>query len=536
MAPAALGGSRFARTSGRWKEAAALWIVVMALLLPLARYPYFPTQDGPAHLQNAAILNAYDEPAADHLRQYYTLSTRFDPTWLGHLALAGLLAIASAPLADKIFVAGYALAFVLALRYALRGIHRRAASLAFLGLPFVFNHLLHLGFYSFCYSVAAALLAIGWCLRERRWSARRTLGFGGLVLLVWALHPVSALVVMVFVASMGAAELARTWRAGRRGTKPPSRQLAAPVLACLPAALAALALALRQRGGSMGWLPWGHRWWSLATGDVLVAYNLRELWVARVFVLFLAAVSLAVLWRRARRPRLSRCDGLLLSAVAVTFLYWTLPDRVSVASYISARLGLFALVLLTMWLAAQPFARRTRRLIAATGASITLLLAAARQPAYRALSGQLRDYLSVAPHLEPGTTLLPLCFARRGVGQDGRTPSMKVEPFLHAAGWLAVERQVVDLSNYEAMMGVFPVDFRPELDPFRHILPPHSIELAPARADITGYAERTPGRIDYVLVWGLAPGAAPQLEAQLVAGWEPVYISPAGYAELYRRR
>jgi hypothetical protein len=286
----------------------------------------------------------------------------------------------------------------------------------------------------------------------------------------------------------------------------------------------------------MGWLPWGHRWWSLATGDVLVAYNLRELWVARVFVLFLAAVSLAVLWQRARRPRLGRCDGLLLSAVAVTFLYWTLPDRVAVASYISARLGLFALVLLMMWLAAQPFARRTRRLIAAVGASITLLFAAARQPAYRALSGQLRDYLSVAPHLETGTTLLPLCFARRGVGQDGRTPSLKVEPFLHAAGWLAVERQVVDLSNYEAMMGVFPVDFRPELDPFRHILPPHSLELAPARADITGYAERTPGRIDYVLVWGLAPGAAPQLEAQLVAGWEPVYVSPAGYAKLYRQR
>jgi hypothetical protein len=62
------------------------------LLLPLVLCARFPTQDGPTHIENAAILIRLHDPGAGHLRRYYTLSDRLDPTWLGHLALAGLVA------------------------------------------------------------------------------------------------------------------------------------------------------------------------------------------------------------------------------------------------------------------------------------------------------------------------------------------------------------------------------------------------------------------------------------------------------------
>jgi hypothetical protein len=193
-----------------------------------------------------------------------------------------------------------------------------------------------------------------------------------------------------------------------------------------------------------------------------------------------------------------------------------------------------------IWLAAQPWRGGERRVAQVGGALAALLLLVARLPAYRGLDVQLRDYLSVSEHLAPRSTLLPISFASRGMGPDGRVLSIRVEPLLHAAARLAVERDVVNLGNYEAASTVFPVRFRPEIDPYRHLGPPRGLMRKPPQVEITGYDERTPGRIDYVLVWGPAddPGAAParaELEAQLRPGWEPIFVSPRGWTRLYRR-
>jgi hypothetical protein len=70
-------------------------VVVAVLLLPLVLCARFPTQDGPAHVENAAILIRHHDPGADHLRRYCTISDRLGPTRLRHLALADLVAVAA---------------------------------------------------------------------------------------------------------------------------------------------------------------------------------------------------------------------------------------------------------------------------------------------------------------------------------------------------------------------------------------------------------------------------------------------------------
>ena len=117
----------------------------------------------------------------------------------------------------------------------------------------------------------------------------------------------------------------------------------------------------------------------------------------------------------------------------------------------------------------------------------------------------------------------------------------KVRPYLHAIGHAAAERRLVDLTNYQADQGYFPLLYRPELNPYRHLVPDGlAVEDAPRQIDLERYARRG-GRVDAVLLWGRrvsthADEAEPLLR-QLAGGYDLVFTSrPRGLAELYLRR
>src|SRR5688572_6702453 len=63
-------------------------------------FPVFPTQDGPAHLDNARLL--VDLWRGDPTAQRFFALDRFSPNWVAHLVLAPLLLVAPATVAEKI--------------------------------------------------------------------------------------------------------------------------------------------------------------------------------------------------------------------------------------------------------------------------------------------------------------------------------------------------------------------------------------------------------------------------------------------------
>ena len=126
-------------------------------VLPLWAFRFFPSQDGPAHLENAAILRDYDRPDRSLLPRFYTLSHRFHPNWFGHLALLGLMSVLPPLVAEKVLLTGYVILLPLGLRYALDGVRAGSgwfetvfpvlfASLVWLGFGFRNQRLWHLVF------------------------------------------------------------------------------------------------------------------------------------------------------------------------------------------------------------------------------------------------------------------------------------------------------------------------------------------------------------------------------------------------------
>ena len=118
--------------------------------------------------------------------------------------------------------------------------------------------------------------------------------------------------------------------------------------------------------------------------------------------------------------------------------------------------------------------------------------------------------------------------------------SYRVQVFQHTMGYVATDRRGVDLDNSQANTHHAPLRWRPERNPFTYLsTAPFGLEREPPCVELWPYAALG-GRIDYLLVWGATPahgheecGAA--LLAEIEAGWEQVYASPLGMAQLYRR-
>ena len=198
---------------------------------------------------------------------------------------------------------------------------------------------------------------------------------------------------------------------------------------------------------------------------------------------------------------------------------------------------LFPYFSLLLWMAGQrwrPYAMRTVQ-VCATTIAVAFLVMHIRS--YAQLNNYLKEYIAAGDHIEPNTTLLPLCFSHQGRDENDQPIAYRVRPFLHAAGIIAAKRRIVEMDNYEGNTNYFPVLFRPDKNPFQHI---GAIEMQPPKVDFLSFHEKTGGYVDYVLLWQLRDlqheNTQHILEQLDIGGYERIFISkPTGAAQLYRR-
>src|SRR6185295_15449416 len=141
----------------------------------------------------------------------------------------------------------YVLLLPLSVRYALKAIDRRAVFLSVLSFPFLYNFLFQMGFFNFCFSLAAFFFSLGFWLRnQERMTPVRIAILALLVLWVYFCHPVT--LVMTVVALLALAG----WRMPKTGSR---RWLLGPVLASLPALVLMISFVGRRAGATISMLP-----------------------------------------------------------------------------------------------------------------------------------------------------------------------------------------------------------------------------------------------------------------------------------------
>jgi hypothetical protein len=531
--------------------------LVLVHLIPLWAFGYFPSQDGPAHLGNAAIIRDYHDPASTAFRAYYVFNQRFTPNWAGHLVLAGLMSLMPPGIAEKAFVSGYVILLPVAIRYAVLAARPDAGFLAVLGFPFVYNYLLHMGFYTFSYSLAMFFFVTGYWLRHReRCGVREMVVLAILSILLYFCHIVSAVAVLLELLVMAVWLLLPEFvgMVHRRRFDPGALRSALPALRPLGGLVPALLLAglflVQSTQRHVSWEdkpPLKTVVADLLSLHALVSYEQREVWIARAVAgLFLAIIVYLLLSGRLAR-QLTFWNGFALVAVVYALVVLVGPSSIGAGSYIHDRMNLYPFLVLIIWFAGHSYGRIARRSIQTLAVGMAGVLLVLHSLKYAELSDYISEYLSGSSYIEPNTTLLPISFSQRGDVAGPGPLSSRIDVFLNVAGRIAAERHVVDLGNYEAAQTpFFPIRFRPGLNPAEqlHYAPVDSAsgDITAVPTDLLSYPQRTGGRIDYVLVWGLRAQdrslAIPRrILGQLEESYTLIYSSPQrGLMQLYRRK
>ncbi|MEA2562560.1 MAG: hypothetical protein QOH06_4064 [Acidobacteriota bacterium] len=499
--------------------------LIVLHLLPIWLLPFAPTQDGPAHLSMAHALRQYGESDGLYLREYFVQNQEAIPNWFVFFLLSDVLRFLSLPVAEKVLLSAYVILLPLSARYALRP---RARFLAFLSFPFIYNFLLNMGFYNFCFSLPAFLFSVGFWLRHRgRLGIGHTAILALLVLWTYFCHPVTLAVLVGTLLTLA------SWRTLRLRS---FSGLVAPLAASAPAIVLLLSFLQDRIGGKVSDMTFAAKARQLASLYSLVSLDTRLVFFSIALAVLLGLLAATALSRRFRRRRLLPGDGLLFACLFLIGIYFAAPNEMGQGGFVTHRLNLFPFLVLILWLGTFSFPEALRTAIRSASAAISLGFLAAMFAIWAGLGAYLSDILTVAPHLEPQRTLLTLSFSNAGEDEDGSGDDLtfRTWPFVHVGSHLAARVPLVDLALYEAHEDYFPLTYRPRRDPFIHLArDPLDLEAQPPRVDINNY----PGRIDYVLlVWPTADERGAGDVRRQLGAYERVHVSPEGLAELWRHK
>ena len=377
-------------------------------LVPIWSVHYLPTTDGPSHLYNAWVLRALIRGDQPQLARTFEIDWQPHPNWIGTAFMAALMSIVPPLVAEKLFVSVIVLLFALAMwQYA------SSPAAAMIGLLFTFNWLLMMGFYNHSLGVAITFIAIAmwWRHRDRKWQ---------LALLLVVCYFASPMMILMTVGSIGLLWLATSRR---------PRELVA-IVPVLPL----IAWYLRASAGQ----PWGERH-SLSK---LISYLLR----ARILYTFdkaqtVIGMVLIIVMLLSLRAR----SAFMLLTAAMLVLYFTAPESVGSALFIRDRIALMVFLTALAWIGAPALAGdrlKADRLKPVLHYAIAVIVFANVA------------YLTIRFH--QSAALVEAAVRKADFAAPKKPPLF----LWHAADYAAIERGLVDLNDYEAGTGYFPIRFR----------------------------------------------------------------------------
>jgi hypothetical protein len=456
----------------------ALAIVAIA---PVWSAQYLPTADGPSHLYNSWVLRELIGGGNTIVAQTYEVDWRPHPNWSGHVVLALLMTVVPPLVAEKLLMSGIVLFFLYAIWRYCGILGDDARPFAFLAFPFAYHLLLQMGFYNFSIGVALyfLILAVWWERRDRP-DARTIVTIAALLLLCYFSHVMPAILAAGSIGLLCLATL-------------PGRRIGAyarHLIALLPLVPLVVWFA-RTQGMTLApgtWSLRGH-----------FSY-IEQMWVILTFdryqaklgvTLFVTLTVLIVVTFVRRRWRWSEGDAFIVLTIVIIAIYLRAPDATSGGTMVLSRMALFVVLSPLAWLAPR-LPRRVTTTLVVLFALISIGYTGYLIRRYRGLSRRTHELIQAAAPLGRNTTMLPIV-------RDVRPPGSFVPALAHAIDYAVLEKGDVNIANYEAGLGYFPVTFRPGV-----LLP----EAAALQSQSTAFdLGPIAARAEYLFTWHLPPDA-----------------------------
>jgi hypothetical protein len=396
---------------------------------------YFPTQDGPSHVYNTWVLLNL-EPGSFYGR-FYQAEWSLVPNWLGGAFLYATAFVVGPLMAQKLLLTVIFVVFVVGFACLMKGRAEALPPSALLGPLFITGFALHMGFFSYC--LGLAMVPWVWMLAYRardKTSGKAPWVIGGLLVLGYLAHVIAlcAMLMGLFVMMLTPG--------GRASKRCRAVMLAAslPALCMLGWYLASFAGTNTQR------LPFTNlvdKLFSLTALDGLFTIG----------IVVAIPITIVVLLRLLSAGKKDDLMPWLVLAFVALCAYLILPNGSTGHWFLSDRLSVLP------WLALMPLmsAKAARGQI---GAGVLFLAVVSTIYASTAgtLDDRVGDYVALGEKMDSESVLLPLDF-----DPDKNSSSVSFRPFQHAAGFIGLNRNIVDISNYEAQTDHFQVRLKEHL-------------------------------------------------------------------------
>jgi hypothetical protein len=172
----------------------------------------------------------------------------------------------------------------------------------------------------------------------------------------------------------------------------------------------------------------------------------------------------------------------VLSALLLLMVL-VIPNGDGEFGYISLRVSVLP------WLALLPVAAKaplqaplTRGVIAVALFSSSVGILLAPLPSQIALSSRLEQWSVLGRKMDYGATAMALDFRRFGASSQSIGPDV----FMHGVGRIAVDRNLIDVLDYQSRTNHFHITLRPDVD----FPVPVQVVLTPERLDPARWADR----------------------------------------------
>lgn len=427
------------KTDTKFKTLVAILFILY--LVPIWRFRYFPSQDGPSHIYVTEVLSSLTAGQSAY-EDYFRLNIRPFPNWSAYGVMWFFQRFASPLTAEKLFLTIYLGLMVLSFWYLLSVLGRPHRLWALFALPLGYNYTLFMGFYNFCFGLPLVLFTLGFWWRWReKWGPGRLLVLAVLLLLVYFCHPVPIGLVLACLAGMAVVYY-------RFRLKPVSYLLVSfiPVLTLFAYNfLGDRAFAVQPSSSSFWRLP------QLIVDFVkmrsILAFDAgRQAPIALGLAAILWSALLVTIRKRCRRERnglhidFQPRDVFVIPLLISLLLYVVLPNRIGEGGVISARMNLFSTVLVIPLLS-EDFGKRTRVLFTAALGVLLLVNLAFLYSVFAINNQRLDEFVAGRDAVSPGSVFLPLVFDK---GENDEL----VWIYAHAPNYYCFGRGIVNLSNY----------------------------------------------------------------------------------------
>ncbi|MEI7724537.1 MAG: hypothetical protein WCK09_05490 [Bacteroidota bacterium] len=535
----------------KWPRAELLIFTIITIMnmLPFVATRFFPSMDGASHLSNANIISQLIFHNNSLFHQFFMINPEPVPNWTAHLLIALLTIVMPAFLAEKLMIILLLIGTPFAFRTLMQTVSPKNTLFSFLIFPFTHSMFFFFGFFNFCMAILFYLITFNYWLRHEHeiWKIKKIVTLLLLVTLTYFSHIVIFGTLLLTISFQIITGVIAGILSGEHEKKMILRQFLNKALAVTLTAILPILLFVYFFYSRPGIREITHHTPKELINDLvtirpLISLNLglegkKTIILFYLFVVltgvgvlvFLRNAFLKIFQKNSVKPEENKKQlpgsnfwWLFISMSILLVLYFKLPDAYGTASYINLRIGFVFFLLTILWLSTFRIPWYFGLIAAITGLYVNTMLIRYNAGGIKEMGKLAVSCNKAADFIAPNSVVLPIyCLNKWFAG--------------HFVDYLAIDKPIVMVYNYECESGYFPVKWNEKSKPNYYL-------GNPAIPEKFVNFELTKGnpylRLDYVFIMGLCDPAEDRFFIKLnkILSEDFVRVYSADSCSLYKNK